>query len=86
METSEHTREARARRILRNLDYRLVKAPSRHWTRDQYGVGYMVVGAFNNTVRSGACQREYELSLDDVEQFVTAELAREAEDEAKLLA
>lgn len=51
--TSIKVREARVRRQLANHHMRLVKAPSRHWTREYYAVGYMIVD-HRNTVVEGA--------------------------------
>ena len=70
----ETTREARARRHLSTLDMRLHKTPSRHWTREHYGPGYMVTK--NNIVRVGCRQHEYDASLEHVEAFVADEMAK----------
>ena len=59
-------REARLRRTVRKYGYRLEKTPSRHWSRSYYGPGYMLTDD-TNTVRWGCNNREYELSLGEVE-------------------
>lgn len=61
-------REAKARRQLAKWELRLNKAPSRHWTRKEYGVGYQLLKG--NMVVDGCCQREYEMTLEQVEEQV----------------
>ncbi len=64
---STAAREARLRRRIAKHDHRLEKTPSRHWIREHYGPGYMVLGG--KTVVSGCCRREYDDKLDDAEAF-----------------
>jgi hypothetical protein len=65
-EADTKSREDRMRRKLSKEGYRLQKAPSRHWTREYYGAGYMIIDDRNVAV-AGAFQREYELSLEQAE-------------------
>ena len=57
----------RLRRFLAKHGCRLHVTPGRHWTRDHFGVGYMVTE--DNSVRMGASQREYDATLDECEWF-----------------
>lgn len=66
---TEEQRESRVRRDLRRLGLRLNKAPARHWTRKEYGVGYMILEG-RNWVIEGCGQREYEMTLADVEDYL----------------
>lgn len=66
---TEKAREDRARRALVLSGHRLNKTPSRHWTRAEYGPGYMITDD-RNIIRLGAGQREYEATLVDVEHFI----------------
>lgn len=67
---STKSTENHARSALANMGYTLKKTPSRHWTREYYGCGYMVLEG--NQVLAGAAQREYEMTLDDVTLFLEA--------------
>lgn len=70
MNTTECTRERVARSRLISKGYRLNKAPARHWTRNEFGVGYQILRG--NQVVAGCCQREFEMDLKEVEDFVAA--------------
>ncbi|WP_454684878.1 hypothetical protein [Ancylobacter moscoviensis] len=61
--------ESTIRRRLAKAGFTLQKTPSRHWTRDWYGPGYMVIDD-TNTVRLGATHRPYDGRLEDVREFV----------------
>ena len=63
------TRERAARRALKLLGCRLQKTPPRHWTRAEFGTGYMVMDDRNRVI-GGAAVREYDWALDDVEKYV----------------
>lgn len=63
--------EAIVRRALSKRDYLLRKTPSRHWTREYYGTGYMVLD-INNNIVLGAFQREYEATLTDVQNWLNS--------------
>lgn len=67
--TSITQREARARKHLAAKHCQLQKAPSRHWTRKEYGVGYQIVTFHGNV--EGAQVREYGMTLDQVEEYVS---------------
>lgn len=56
------------RRRLRAKGLRLEKTPSRHWTRDWYGPGYMVIDD-RNMVVLGASQRPYDGTLDEAAEL-----------------
>ena len=60
-------RERRLRRKLAQLGFRLHKTPARSWLRAYYGSGFMVTD--NNTVVFGCFQREYDVSIEDVEEW-----------------
>jgi hypothetical protein len=62
-------REYHARMALRKKDLRLQRTPARHWSRAHGMEGYQVIDN-RNVVVAGAGQREYEMSLEDVEAFV----------------
>ncbi|WP_439925429.1 hypothetical protein [Nitrobacter sp. JJSN] len=66
-------REQKARNQLKKHGFRLNKAPARHWTRAQYGVGYQLIAPTGFVI--GANQREYEMSLAGVFEHI-AWLAR----------
>ncbi len=68
--SSEKTREDRCRRRLARRGLQLTKTPSRSWLRAYYGPGYMVCK--NNTVVYGCYHREYDLTLEEVEDYVEA--------------
>lgn len=67
MDTTQ--RETKARRHLAKFSFRLNKAPARHWTRAEYGVGYQILD-HRNMIVQGCCQREYEMTLEQVEEHV----------------
>lgn len=64
--------EASCRRKLKSKGYRLKKTPATHWSREHFGVGYMVIND-RNIVELGAMSREYDASLEDVARFAGAE-------------
>jgi hypothetical protein len=66
---TEHTRERSARRQLSRLGFRLEKTPARSWLRREYGPGYQIFEG--NTVVDGCGSREYELTLEAVEAWIT---------------
>jgi hypothetical protein len=68
MEVSEKKREDRARRALAKHGLILKKTPSRSWLRQHYGPGYMIID-YRNCVISGACNREYEDTLEHIEWY-----------------
>ncbi|MGB6079052.1 MAG: hypothetical protein WBF99_06285 [Xanthobacteraceae bacterium] len=55
--------------MLAARDHRLNKAPARHWTRKEYGVGYQIILSTGGTY--GAQVREYGLTLDEVEEYIS---------------
>lgn len=69
MSISEKSRESRARRQLAKLNYWLTKTPSRSWLRDYSRPGYMVLSS--NYVVLGCCNREYQATLEQVEDFIS---------------
>jgi hypothetical protein len=79
-------REGRVRRALAKYDMILKKTPSRSWLRQAHGAGYMVVND-HNLVVSGAHGREYEDTIEHVENFAFNHLptraAKTAEERAK---
>lgn len=68
-------RESRARRALRKLDLYLKKTPARSWLRYYYGVGYQVID-YSNTVVAGCATREYQMTIDDVEEYAVYRASR----------
>jgi hypothetical protein len=74
--STEKAREDRARCTLRRCGYQLSKTPARSWLRRYYDVGFQVINDRNCGVL-GICQRGYEATLEQVEDFV-AELTRAA--------
>jgi hypothetical protein len=66
--------EARLRRFLKSAGYTLKKTPARHWTLKTYGEGYMIIND-RNVIEIGGHTREYEATLEQVEDFV-ADLRR----------
>jgi hypothetical protein len=62
-------REKVLRRLLKEAGYNLKKSPAKHWTREHYGVGYMVIDD-RNVVVCGATQREYDATLLQVACFM----------------
>jgi hypothetical protein len=65
--TDEKVRENRLRRIAERQGYVLKKSRARQWNVNDLQ-GYMIVDAQYNVVAAGS---RFELSLDDVEQFLT---------------
>lgn len=63
--------ESTIRRALAAKGFRLSKTPARHWTRAEYGAGYMVTDE-RNVVVLGCCRREYDATLDDVKSLLGA--------------
>ncbi|MBN9470195.1 MAG: hypothetical protein J0J10_15635 [Bosea sp.] len=63
--------ESQIRRALAAKGLRLKKAPSRHWTRAEYGPGYMVTDE-RNIVVLGCGQREFDATLADVAALLRA--------------
>lgn len=61
--------ESNIRRALAAKGYRLKKTPARHWTRAEYGPGYMVTDD-RNVVVLGCGQREYDATLADAETLL----------------
>ena len=57
------------RRLLKGAGYNLKKTPANHWTREHYGVGYLVTDD-RNVVVCGAAQREYDATLLQVACFM----------------
>lgn len=68
MTTDTNPRERKARNHLKKLGLRLNKTPARHWTRAHYPVGYMILRG--NQVVHGCFQREYEMTLEQVEKEI----------------
>ena len=68
--------ESRLRRFLKSAGYTLKKTPARHWTLKHYGEGYMIIND-RNVVEIGGHTREFEATLEQVEDFV-ADLRLEA--------
>lgn len=66
-------RERKSRNHLKKHGFRLQKTPPRHWTRAAYGVGYQIL--HGGRVVQGCFQREYEMTLEQVEEH-TEWLAR----------
>jgi len=62
------TRESRQRRRLAKLGLRLQKTPARSFLRYYYGSGYQILND-RNIVVSGCREREYMMTLNDVEAF-----------------
>lgn len=61
--------ESQIRRALAAKGYRLQKTPARHWSRAEYGPGYMVTDD-RNVVLLGCGQREYDATLADAETLL----------------
>ncbi len=67
--STERNRERSARRHLSRLGFRLEKTPARSWLRKEYGVGYEILEG--NIVVAGCFTRQYELTLEEVETWVS---------------
>lgn len=63
--------ETAIRRALFAKGLRLSKTPARHWTRAEYGAGFMVTDD-RNIVVLGSSQRAYDATLDDVRALLRA--------------
>jgi hypothetical protein len=61
--------EARLRRFLKSAGYTLKKTPARHPTLKQWGERYMIIND-RNVIEIGGRTREYEATLEQVEDFV----------------
>jgi hypothetical protein len=68
-EKKAEKREKDFRRLLKGAGYNLKKTPPNHWTREHYGVGYLVTDD-RNVVVCGAAQREYDATLLQVACFM----------------
>lgn len=64
---SEKNREQSLRRALNNAGYSLKKSRRQYVSIDNF-CGYMIINDCNNTVAAGS---RFELSLDDVADFIT---------------
>lgn len=61
--------ESNIRRALAAKGLRLSKTPARHWTRAEYGPGYMVTDE-RNVVVLGCGRYEYDATLNDVQSLL----------------
>ena len=68
MDTDLKAREDRIRRVCAKHDCRLKKTPSRHWTREWYGPGYMIIDS-SNTVVEGCGFRQYDADIERAEWY-----------------
>lgn len=75
MPISLKAREERARRKLAKSDYCLEKTPPRSWLR-WYGAGYQI--SQNNFIVAGCYNREYELTIEEVEDFAASPWGQQA--------
>ena len=64
------TVEARLRRRLKKHGFYLSKTTARSWTRDEYGVGYMIFETYTNTCIYGYWHRKWQATLEQIEEFV----------------
>ena len=62
-------REKQARGLLAMYGYVLKKSPANSWERKYYGPGYMILE--NNTVKWGCYNRQWDMSLEDVEYIIS---------------
>jgi hypothetical protein len=69
LEEETKKREKDFRQLLKKAGYNLKKTPANHWTREHYGVGYLVTDD-RNVVVCGAAQREYDATLLQVACFM----------------
>jgi hypothetical protein len=74
--TSDKTRENRARRMLAKFGFQLKKSPTRSWERQYYGPGYMILR--NNWVKWGCSNRQWDMTLDEVEAIAADSALLEA--------
>lgn len=80
------TRERKSRNHLTKLGFRLHKAPARHWTRAEHGVGYQIALADNpNAFICGDGDREYGMTLKEVEDFIAFQAAAKVAEDLKAL-
>lgn len=68
--STDKSREDRVRRTLRKMGFRLNKSPTRAWERTYCGPGYMILDNRNYVV-AGCCNRQYEMTLSEVEEFAS---------------
>lgn len=64
------TRENRARNQLARYGYVLKKSPSRSWESKYYGPGYMIISRHSNVVKWGCYNRQWDLTLTEVEEII----------------
>ena len=64
---TEKSREDYERRRLAKLGLRLKKSPARSFLTDWYGPGYQILQG--NVVIAGCSSREYQMTLEQVEEF-----------------
>lgn len=62
--------EPQIRKLLAKQDLRLIKNRAHSKSREFFGVGYMVVDAYRNTVVLGSTTRPFDATLDDVAALV----------------
>lgn len=67
--------EARARRALAKMDLRLRKTPARSYLR-WYGAGYQIQCRYRNQIVEGVYQRQYAMTISDVEAFIARRASR----------
>lgn len=68
-DTTERNRERSVRRQLSRLGFRLEKTPARSWLRKEYGTGYQILEG--NIVVAGCFTRQFEMTLEEVETWVS---------------
>jgi len=77
MNDADRIRENRARRAVAKLGLRLAKSRARDTRRPEFG-NFHIVNPVNNAIVAGGSPRDYSMSLEDVEAFVTEPEAEES--------
>lgn len=62
--------EDKIRKLLAKKDLRLIKNRAHSFSRQWYGVGYMVVDTYTNIVVMGATRRAFDATLEEVAELV----------------
>jgi hypothetical protein len=59
--------------MLKELGLKLERNSMNHWTRKEFGPGYQILR--DNAVIEGCCQREFEMALEQVEDYIKTAIA-----------
>ncbi len=75
-------RERKARKLLKNLDYKLRKTPANHWSLKFHPVGYEVSPVkYPLDLRITGQDGPYSMTIDDVEDYIAILAAKKVDED-----